>query len=431
MNRETAAQPAAMSAGVRHYALAMLLVVYTFNFIDRQILSILIEPIKAELGVSDTAMGFLTGAAFAVFYATLGIPIARWSDVANRRNIIAMALAIWSGMTALCGVAQNYWQLAAARIGVGIGEAGCSPPAHSMIADYYPPQQRATALGVYSLGISLGIMFGYIAGGWVNEIFGWRRAFLVVGIPGVLLALMFRLTVREPPRGWSENRAAETERPGFIAVFLFLARRKSFLHLAFGAALAAFVGYGVAVWFPAFLGRSFGMRTGEIGTALGLILGIPGGIGIFLGGYVADRWGARDMRWALWSVTVTAVVSVPFAVGVYLSQAPYLALAIFVVPVVLSNFYQATTFAQTQSLVGLRMRGTAAAVLLFIINIIGLGAGPWAVGMLSDLLRPQFGDESLRYALLIMSSVGLWVAVHYYYAGKYLPADLARAGDPH
>ena len=199
--------------GVRHYVLGVLVVVYTFNFIDRQILSILLDPIKNELGLSDTAMGMLTGFAFAAFYATLGIPIARFADRSNRRNLVALSLGIWSMMTALSGLAQNFWHLLLARIGVGIGEAGCSPPAHSMISDYYPANQRATALGIYSLGIPFGIMFGLFAGGWINEFFGWRTAFFVVGLPGVLLAFVVRFSITEPPRGLAEGRIATNEQP--------------------------------------------------------------------------------------------------------------------------------------------------------------------------------------------------------------------------
>lgn len=413
------------SPAARQYALSVLVVVYTFNFIDRQILSILIEPIKAELGLSDGQLGLLAGFAFAAFYATLGIPIARYADRSNRRNLIALALAIWSGMTALSGLAQNFWHLLVARIGVGVGEAGCSPPAHSMIADYFPASKRSTALGIYSLGIPAGIMFGFIAGGWMNEFFGWRTAFFLVGIPGVLLALLVRFTVREPTRGMSEGRAVVGEQPRMMETFRYLWTKRAFRHLAFGGALTAFVGYGLVNWIPAFLIRSHGMGTGEAGTWLGLILGVPGGIGIALGGYLADRFGARDARWYLWIVTVSLLVALPFGIGVYLAPGAYLALALLVVPVALGNFYQATTFAQTQGLVTLRMRAVAAAVLLFILNIIGLGLGPSFTGYLSDLLRPQFGDESLRWSLLLCTLVNVWAAWHYYLAGRYLKADLA------
>ncbi len=416
--------PTLFSAATRRYVLSILVVVYTFNFIDRQILSILLEPIKNDLQVSDTALGALSGFAFALFYATLGIPIARLADRSSRRNLIAIALTVWSGMTALSGLAQNYWQLLAARIGVGVGEAGCSPPAHSMIADYYPAHQRATALGIYALGIPLGILFGFIAGGWIEEFFGWRVAFFVVGIPGLILAIIFRLTVREPPRGLAEGRVMTAIQPSVTETFGYLWAKKSFRHLAIGGALTAFVGYGLTTWAPSFLSRSHGMSSGEIGTWLGLILGIPGGIGIVLGGFLADKFGSRDTRWFLWIVSVALVLSTPFAVGVYLSPTATGALIFLMLPVLLGNFYQATTFSQTQGLVPLGMRAVAAAVLLFIINIVGLGLGPQAVGIVSDLLKPEYGDDSVRYALMIFSLVNLWSAWHYYVAGKYLKDEL-------
>jgi predicted MFS family arabinose efflux permease len=412
------------SPATRNYALGVLVVVYTFNFIDRQILSILLEPIKLELGLSDTALGLLTGFAFALFYATLGIPIARYADKNNRRNLIALALAIWSGMTALSGLAQNFWQLLAARIGVGVGEAGCSPPAHSMIADYFPAENRATALGIYSLGIPVGILFGFLAGGWLNEFFGWRVAFFVVGIPGLILAVLVRFTLAEPTRGMAEGRIDSGEQPGVMETFRFMWRKKSFRHLAFGGALTAFVGYGLVTWVPSFLVRSHGMETGEIGTWLGLILGIPGGIGIAAGGWMADKLGNRDTRWYLWVVSVALLIGAPFAFGVYLSDSALTALLFLIVPVALGNFYQATTFSQTQGLATLRMRAVAAAVLLFIINIIGLGAGPQAVGIVSDLLSKSYGQDSLRYSLLIFSFFNIWSAYHFYVAGKYLGNEL-------
>ena len=417
-------QHGVFSPAVRNYALGVLVVVYTFNFIDRQILSILLEPIKQDLGLSDSALGMLTGFAFALFYATLGIPIARFADRSNRRNLIAWALAIWSAMTAVSGLAQNFWHLLLARIGVGVGEAGCSPPAHSMLADYFPTENRATALGIYSLGIPLGILFGFIAGGWLNEFFGWRVAFFIVGVPGLLLAILVRFTLREPPRGMAEGRVADEEQPTIMETFRFLWSKRSFRHMAVGGGLTAFVGYGVITWVPSFLIRSYGMSTGDVGTYLGLILGIPGGIGIALGGYLADRYGARDTRWYLWIVSVALIASMPLFFGVYLSSTAFASLMFLILPILLGNFYQATTFSQTQGLVSLRMRSVAAAVLLFILNMIGLGAGPQAVGILSDVLQPSYGDESLRYALLILSTVQIWAAYHYYQAGKSLKDDL-------
>lgn len=411
-----------------HFALALLVVVYTFNFIDRQILSILIEPIKLELGLNDTQMGLLTGFAFALFYATLGIPIARYADRANRRNLIAAALGVWSIMTAVSGLAGNFWHLLIARIGVGVGEAGCSPPAHSIIADYFPAEKRATALGIYSLGIPVGIMFGLFAGGWINEYFGWRIAFFVVGIPGLVLAVIVRFTMREPERGMAEGRVAAAAQPSVPETLTYLWKKPSFRHLAFAAALTAFVGYGVVTWVPAFLIRSFGMGTGEIGTWFGLILGIPGGIGIAFGGYLADRFGAKDTRWFLWTTAVALLLATPFNLMAYLGATSFITLFAMVIPVMLGNFYQATTFSQTQGLVELRMRAVAAGILLFIINIIGLGLGPLAVGMLADLLEPTYGQEALRYSLLAFSIVNIWAAYHYFIAGKHLKQDLVISG---
>lgn len=414
------------STSVRNYALGILVVVYTFNFIDRQILSILLESIKTDLNLSDTSLGFLTGFAFALFYATLGIPIAKYADRGNRRNLIAISIAVWSFMTALSGLAQNFFHLLFARIGVGVGEAGCSPPAHSMIADYFPANKRSTALGIYSLGIPFGIMFGLFAGGWINEIFGWRLAFFVVGIPGLLIALLFRLTVKEPIRGQAEGKIDKQVQPTIFETISYLLKKRSFRHLLCAASLAAFVGYGAITWLPSFFQRSYGMQTSDVGWYLGLILGIPGGIGIFLGGYLSDYFGAKDIRWSLWVAAIAMLISGPLYFLVYLSPTANSSLLWLIIPVALGNFYQAATFSQTQGLVELRMRSVAAAILLFVINIIGLGFGPQSVGIVSDLLHSEYGKDSLRYSLLIFASLKIWCAFHYFMAGRYLKEDLIK-----
>ena len=425
----SASANSAPTACLRRYVLGILLVVYTFNFIDRQILSILLESIKKDLLLSDQALGFLAGFAFAAFYATLGIPLALWADRGNRRNLITVSLALWSAMTAACGLAQNFLQLAIARIGVGIGEAGCSPPSHSIISDYYPPHQRATAIGIYALGIPLGVMFGLFLGGRINELFGWRQAFFIVGLPGLALALLVRLTVPEPRRGLSDARTDHAERPGILETVRFLRRRPAFVHLSFGAALACFIGYGFIVWFPSFLIRSHHMKSSDVGLWLGLLIGVVGGLSMYTGGVLADRFGTRDSRWSAWIVTAANLIALPFGLAAYLVDNPYWALVLFIPPVVAANFWQATTLAQAQSLVRLRMRAQTSAILLFIANIIGLGAGPWAIGAVSDLLVPRYGSDSLRYSLLGFSVIGLWVAWHFYLGGKHLRADLARADD--
>ena len=412
------------SQSVRNYALGILVIVYTFNFIDRNILSILLQSIKTDLNLSDTSLGLLSGFAFAAFYATLGIPIAKYADRGNRRNLISLSLAIWSLMTALSGLAQNFLHLLLARIGVGIGEAGCSPPAHSMISDYFPANKRSTALGIYSLGIPFGIMFGLFAGGWIDEMFGWRAAFFIVGVPGILIAVLFRFTVKEPIRGQAEGKIASENQPTIYETISYLLRKKSFRHLAFAASLAAFVGYGAINWLPSFFQRSYGMPTSDVGWYLGLILGLPGGLGIFLGGYLSDYFGSRDVRWSLWVAAIAMGVTAPLYYLVYMSPTATISLLWLIIPVALGNFYQAATFSQTQGVVELKMRSVAAAILLFIINIIGLGFGPSAVGIVSDILQSEYGKESLRYSLLIFASLKIWCAFHYYMAGRHLKDDL-------
>ncbi|MCY4343108.1 MAG: MFS transporter [Gammaproteobacteria bacterium] len=420
-------KPPLISDAVKRYTLGVLVVVYTFNFIDRQILSILIEPIKNDLDVTDFGMGLLSGTAFAIFYATLGMPLALIADRWNRRNLIGISLAVWSGMTALSGLAMNFWHLAAARIGVGIGEAGCSPAAHSMLADLYPAKERATALGIYSLGIPFGVMFGLFAGGAIADLFGWRWAFFIVGIPGLVLAAIVFMTVKEPPRGLADGLAAGTQsegHPSIMEVFRFLMQRRSFRHMVIGGGLTAFVGYGLITWVPTFFLRSHGMTLTEAGFWLGLVLGIPGGVGIVLGGWLSDQLGARDARWYLWMVAVALAVGVPVGAAAFLVESWWVSLLLLCLPVMLGNFYQGTTFAQTQGLAPVRMRAVAAAILLFILNFIGFVFGPPAVGVLSDLLASSFGSHALRYSLLCWGLVNLWAAFHYWRAGRWLPGDL-------
>ena len=255
----------AFSSAYRSYALGLLVVVYIFNFIDRSILGILVEPIKRDLGVNDTMMGFLGGIAFATFYTFLGIPIARLSDKGSRRNVLTVCLALWSGATALCGLAANFFHLLFARIGVAVGEAGASPASHSMISDMFPPERRATALGIYALGIPIGTMLGNLSGGWINEALDWRSAFFLVGLPGVLLAVVVRFTLREPPRGAAEAIEVKTEEPPPVKeVFQYLWARRSFRLISLGAGLHAFVGYGVGYWIPAMFSRSHGYSTSDM-----------------------------------------------------------------------------------------------------------------------------------------------------------------------
>lgn len=417
------------SPAYRWYALGLLFVVYIFNFIDRQILGILAQPIKEDLGLSDTQMGFMGGIAFAIFYTFLGVPIARLADRGVRRNIVATCLTIWSGMTVLCGMAAGFVSLLLCRVGVAVGEAGGSPPSHSMISDIFPLSQRATALGIYALGIPVGTMLGNLLGGWINDAFDWRTAFFLVGTPGILLALLIRFTLREPRRGMSEAgpvKEQDGEVPPIGQVFRALWERRSFRYLSLGAALHSFVGYGVGYWIPAFFMRSHDFSTSDIGTAL-FWLGIPGIAGTFLGGYLGDLFGKRDVRWYVWLPGLATLLSVPFAYFVYTHDEPWFGLWVYSVPVFLGAYYLGPTFSLTQALVGLRMRALAASILLFILNIIGLGLGPQFVGILSDLLHDSLGVESLRMALVIVLVFNVLSTVFYIMAGRTLKADLARS----
>lgn len=414
-----------------YYTLAVLTIVYSFNFIDRQLLAILQEPIKQELGLSDGQLGLLTGFAFAVFYVVAGIPIARYADNANRRDIISWAIVVWSGMTALCGLAQNYWQLLAARIGVGVGEAGCSPPAHSIISDVFPPQQRATAFSIYSSGINIGILFGFLLGGWLNEFFGWRVAFLVVGLPGILIGLLVKFTVAEPKRGRSEPerlQSKQNEEPvPFKAVVKLLWSRRSFRHLALGGALTAFSAYAMSSWIASFIIRTHGMATGELGTWLALTA-VFGAVGTMSAGIIADRLGRRDKRWYMWVPTIAALIMGPsFFICINLDNV-YATLIAYVVPSFVCTFYVGSCIAMVHALVGLRMRAVSSAIFFLILNIIGLGLGPTSIGLFSDFLAPTVGDDSLRYSLSIIIPLGAtWSAVHFLLAAKSLKQDIENA----
>lgn len=411
------------------YVLGLLFVVYVFNFVDRQILSILLEPIKRDLGVSDTAMGFLTGWAFAVFYTFAGIPIARFADRGVRRSVIAAGAALWSAMTALSGLAQGFVQLALARIGVGVGEAACSPPAHSLLSDYFPPERRATALAIYASGIHFGTAFGYLAGGWINEAFGWRTAFFVVGLPGVIVALLVRLTVREPARGASEGGRAPDDVPETREVLRFLWALRSFRHLSFASALTAFAGYGLAIWTPPFLMRVHGMGTAEIGLWLGLIAGGAGATGAYLGGILVDRFGSSDPRRGLWLPALTAIGALPFVMLLLFWPDPRQALLLSIPATLLGAMWLGPVFALTQTLVRVRMRAVASAILLFVVNLIGLGLGPQIVGLLNDLLHPTFGPEAVRWSLAgVVSVMSLWAAVHFALAARTVRRDLEAKG---
>ncbi|MBX9785370.1 MAG: MFS transporter [Chitinophagaceae bacterium] len=410
-----------------NYILFLLTVVYVFNFIDRQILVILQESIKKELGLSDTQLGLMSGFTFAIFYVSFGIPIARLADKGSRKNIITFSLILWSGMTALSGRAQNFVQLLLARIGVGIGEAGGSPPAHSIISDLYPPEKRATAMAIYSTGISIGVLFGFLVGGWMDRHFGWRAAFYMVGIPGIVVGLILYFTVKEPLRGISENKTGLDVSHSLKEVLLTLWKSKSFRYLALGSGMTAYTLYTMSSWMPSFLARLHFLKSDEIGYWLSLGFGVGGGLGFFLGGYLTDKWSKKDKRWYLWLPAATLLLAIPFFLTtIFVSDTKVIVLLIGI-PSFLGSFYLAPCIALTHGLSGLRMRSIASAILFFVLNIIGLGCGPLFTGMVSDYLKPSMGAESLRWALSTTVISNVLAAALFFLAAKTIREDLKKA----
>jgi len=398
--------------------LGMLLIAYSFNFVDRQIVGILAGPIKAELGLSDTQLGLLGGLAFALFYTGLGIPIALLADRRGRSGVIAVSLALWSGFTALCGAAANFTQLFLCRMGVGIGEAGGVAPSYALIADSFPAAQRARALAIFSLGIPLGSAAGVLFGGLVAANVGWRTAFVAVGLAGLAFAPLFRWLVRDPPRA-SDAPAA----PPVREVARTLASKPSFWLLAFGAASSSMLGYGVAFWLPQLLQRSFGLGLIETSQYYGAILLIGGVAGVLLGGWLGDRAGARNKAGYARLPAIAFVLAVPLYAGAIYSGSATIAFPLFVLCQALAYIWLGPVIAAVQHLVPQPMRATASAVFLFVNNLIGIGAGTLVMGALSDALTPRLGDEALRVSMLISLSFYLLAAALMWAGSRRLARD--------
>jgi MFS family permease len=413
-----------------HYVLGALTLCYVINTVDRsQILAASLQAIKKEFAASDFQMGVLTGIPFAVFYSFMGIPIAAWADRSNRRNVLTLAVASWSAMTAVFGMAVNYTMLFAARVGTAVGEAGGSPPSHSLISDYFPKSRRGTAFSIYALGVPIGTSLGAAFGGWGNQNLGWRMTFILAGVPGIVIALLLWLTVQEPPRGLSDgvSRAFGDRAPvpGMFEVLRTLWQRRSFRHLTLAAALHSVVWYASGAFNNAFLQRSHHMSVAEAGYWIAVLSGIAG-FGTFLGGFAADRLSTRfnDRRWYLWVPGIATLLCVPFQFIAYLSPDRAVVLPSFVGLMFMAAVFFGPSFAMTQALATLRMRSVATSLLLFIQTLIGNGLGPSVTGLISDLLAPSFQQNSLRYALVAIGVVNVWAALHYLLSGRTLRQDL-------
>ena len=413
----------------RAWVLAVLTLTYTFNHVDRQILVILLEPIKNELGLQDSQLGMLTGLAFAAFYATLGIPVAMWADRGNRRNIIALALTIWSAMTALCGLAQTFWHLLLARMGVGVGEAGGTPPATSMIADLYPPQERATALGIYTSGIGLGIMAGFALGGYVYELYGWRAAFFVAGIPGLLLALTVRFAIPEPVRGLADQRKDDGPAPSLAETVKFVFGQSSYLWLLAGCLLICISANAFLVFTSSHLQRTYGLSPGQVSLPLGVLIGGVGSIGAVVMGRVCDMLSKKDLRWRPLIIAICAGIALPFAWMFLRAPNVEMAYAWNVVPSFIGLIYASVAYTASQELVKLRMRSFASAFMLFCLTLIGIGCGPWIAGILSDHFAAQGAAHPLARSLELILLFNVSSIFCLLMATKNYRRDAARAAE--
>jgi MFS family permease len=403
-----------------------LTLVYTLNCLDQGLIILLLQPIKEDLHLSDSQLGFLTGIAFGLFYATVGVPIARWADRGNRATIASIAISLWGLTVMLCMFVTSYVQLVVARVAAGIGESGGLPPTYSLVGDYFPEAaERARAMAIYMLASPVSLLVSFIVGGWINERFGWRIAFLVMGIPGLLVGALVKLTVRDPRSGAGGGGASVARaQPRLREVMGTLWRHRSTRHLIVAFILLYTMGLGLSPWYAAFMIRNHGMGTAELGIWLGGIFGISGVAGTLLGGYVTARWFGGDERAQMRLSAVIVGSLVPCFVLFLLLPRKVEALVALTPTVILGTFISGPAFALIQRLVSDEIRATTLALVMLFANLIGMGVGPQVVGLLSDWLIPRVGDDSLRYAMLAMSSVSLWSAYHFWQVGKTVREDL-------
>lgn len=428
---EAVAPPTVVTNRYRAYVLGVLLLVMAFSWVDRQIFAIVLESIKKEFQFSDTQLGMLGGVAFGLFYATLALPVAWFADRFSRRNIIGLALALWSAMTALCGLATGFGTLFLTRMLVGVGEAGGSAPSQSLLSDYFPPERRGLAMGILFTHMPIGYFVALYLGGTLNDTLGWRSTFIAFGIPGLLVALLVLLTVRELHRGHSEKvRAAPSSVPSLLSSIRYFLSRPTLRHLPLAGAINAIGAGAAAVWLPAYFIRVHGMTSAEAGASLGLIMGGVGLIGTLIGGFLADYLSRRydDVRWYSWVPSGALAISVPFLALTYIWPTATGALLFFIVPQLFTNMLLGPTVASTQALAGIKRRAVMAAFYGFTVNLISLALGPLAVGIASDYFNARYGNDALRYALLfLVCGTSSWSALHFLLASRTIRQDMARA----
>jgi MFS transporter, Spinster family, sphingosine-1-phosphate transporter len=414
-------QYSAVRPSYRNHLLFLLMVILAFNYVDRLALGVVLEDIKIELDLSDTQLGFLSGIAFALFYSVMGIPIARWADRGNRVLIIAVTVALWSAAVALSGMARSFVQLLLIRIGVAVGEAGCIPPAHSLIADYYPRAERPRAAAIYSMGAPLALVIGYFVTGWLNEFFGWRMTFMILGAPGLVLAVWAWLALVEPRRRGAESIPVQ---PPMREVWIRLWANKTFRYLLYCLSVSLFFTYGILQWLPAFFIRQYGLQTGVLGTWLAASYGLCGLIGNYWGGTLASRYAANNEPLQMRAMAVLYCCVGAFSTAIYLAPNYYLAFAALGVANIGLTATNGPILATIQTLVPPHMRATSIALVFLFANLIGMGLGPLAAGALSDALHADLGHESLRFALLLLSPGYLWCAWHVWRGSQTVASDI-------
>ncbi|AIT79862.1 spinster family MFS transporter [Novosphingobium pentaromativorans] len=410
-----------ISTARKAYVLTCLTALSFFAYMDRMALAILAEPIKQDLNLSDTQLGLLTGFAFVLFYATLGLPLARIADRGSRVRVLSICLALWSVMTIVSGHARNFITLFLARSGVGVGEAGCVPPAHALIGDYFSRERRALAISVFQCGAVLGLSVGVAAVGLMAEYLGWRTCLLVIGCAGLPLALLIKLTVREPQREFGTATSHESYWRGFET----LLRRPAFVHIMLAYSLSAGCMTGVSLWFPTYFLRSFGMSLAEVGVWIGTASGVSGVLGLLTGGMVTAALLRRDARWEIWLPALTYFTSVPLYAIMLTTSSAFVALILKTVAGYFSSFGGGVALAAIQSFTQPHQRATAVSMVLFASSLLGSGFGPYIVGALSDLLAPAYGEDSLRYALLVTCGLLLWSVVHYLLCARRVGRSVA------
>lgn len=416
-------------SSTRYYALALLTLIYALNFLDRTIFNVLIEPIKKEFALSDTMIGLLAGFGFVLMYSAIGMPIAYYADRGNRRNIVALGLTLWSSMTMLCGMAQSVSMLALARIGVGIGESAGTPASQSLVADLFTKDERPRALGIFAIGTYLGIFLGYFYGGWVSQYYGWRIAFLSAGLPGIALAVLLWLTVREPVRGANDKAVSASGRERIGTTLSFLFSQKSFALVLIGFCLTTYSNYASSVWIPPFLARIHKLSPAEIGTYAGTFKGLFGIAGTLVGGFVVARISKHDDRWKLWAPALASTLAAPAFAYCTLAFDFQTSIAMLGLFSLLAGFHLGPIFAIAQTIAKPSMRAFASATILLTATCVGQGLGPLVVGYLNDVLKPIYGVDAIRYSLLSASLTSVFGALFFVWAAVSLRADIQRAAN--